>query len=93
MNITKLRCCGSCEWIFKVKHKNYECPKCEFGSYSAHYVYGNLAYHYAKTQKPWYDKKMAEYSYKLHKVIKINSEQIDEERINEEIKELQWQKL
>ena len=49
-----LRCCASCEWIF-VNHT--DCPKCGFGSYTAHYVYGKLAYKYAKTQEPYLEKR------------------------------------
>lgn len=58
----KLRVCASCEWIFT---RGTGCPKCQFGSYGAHYVYGNKAYNYAKSQKPWFDRKMADYSVKL----------------------------
>ena len=67
----KLRTCASCEWIFKLDDpmKSQMCPKCGFGHYSARYVYGNKAYRYAKTQQPWYDKKMADYSYKLRQEI------------------------
>ena len=63
----KLRVCASCEWIFNTR---VECPKCQFGSYGAHYVYGNNAYRYAKTQKPWFDRKMADYAFKLIQEIK-----------------------
>lgn len=35
--IAKLRVCASCEWIF---NNGVGCPKCQFGSYGAHYVYG-----------------------------------------------------
>lgn len=63
----KLRVCASCEWIFNT---GVGCPKCQFGSYGAHYVYGNNAYRYAKTQKPWFDRKMADYSFKLIQEIK-----------------------
>lgn len=60
--VAKLRVCASCEWIFNT---GVECPKCQFGSYGAHCVYGNNAYRYAKTQKPWYERKMGDYSIKL----------------------------
>lgn len=63
----KLRVCASCEWIFNT---GVGCPKCQFGSYGAHSVYGNNAYRYAKTQKPWFDRKMADYAFKLIQEIK-----------------------
>lgn len=65
-----LRTCASCEWVFKAKNGNPTCPKCQFGSYGARYVYGDKAYIYAKTQKPWKDKKMFEYEMKLNQEIK-----------------------
>lgn len=55
-----LRCCASCEWIFKLTGTEM-CPKCGFAHYGAHYVYGSKCYSYAKTQKPWIDKKMTAY--------------------------------
>ena len=64
---TKLRCCASCEWIYKGFDK--ECPKCAFVSYSAHYVYGGKAYRYAITQEPWMTRKMANYRHQLMKEI------------------------
>ena len=67
----KLRVCASCEWIFNT---GMECPKCQFGSYGAHSVYGNNAYRYAKTQKPWFNRKMADYAFKL--IQEIKNEQI-----------------
>lgn len=63
----ELRVCASCEWIFK---GGVECPQCQFGSYGAYNVYGRNAYRYAVSQKPWYDRKMASYSFKLLKSIK-----------------------
>ncbi|EDK7779783.1 hypothetical protein CKS97_19955 [Salmonella enterica subsp. enterica serovar Java] len=65
--IAKLRVCASCEWIF---NNGVGCPKCQFGSYGAHSVYGKKAYHYAKTQKPWFDRKIGDYSFKLLQEIK-----------------------
>lgn len=68
----KLFVCASCEWIFKQPNKSedsFGCPKCSFGYYSAHYVYGNKAYRYAKTQEPWLRKKMANYETELQKEI------------------------
>jgi hypothetical protein len=63
----RLFCCMHCEWIYKGDPG--ECPKCGWPSYSAHYVYGERAYRYAKTQKPWKDKKMASYEFQLNKII------------------------
>ncbi|WP_338561809.1 hypothetical protein VRC60_05860 [Erwinia sp. E_sp_B04_7] len=62
----KLRVCASCEWIFS---GGVGCPKCQFGSYGARYVYGNKAYRYAISQKPWLEKKMSDYAFKLHQEI------------------------
>jgi hypothetical protein len=59
----QLRVCASCEWIYK--GTPCECPKCGFASYGAHWVYGDKAYQYAKTQKPWMDIKMFRYRTKL----------------------------
>lgn len=71
----KLRVCASCEWIFKVDGPDYQgCPKCHFAHYSARYVYGNAAYRYAKTQKPWYDKKMSALSIELFLEIRASQE-------------------
>lgn len=60
-----LRTCASCEWIFKMVDGDPTCPKCKFGSYGARYVYDSKAYTYARTQKPWKDKKMFSYERKL----------------------------
>jgi hypothetical protein len=57
-----LRCCASCEWIYE---GNVDCPKCGFGSYSAHYVYGKKAYKFKVTQEPWLEKKVEAYRSKL----------------------------
>lgn len=68
----KLRVCASCEWIFNKDDEHPEhggCPKCCFGHYGARYVYGNKAYRYAKTQQPWFDKKMAGYAAQLNQQI------------------------
>ena len=71
----QLRVCASCEWIFKQVSRaagvygktqsGYGCPKCQFTSYGARYVYGNKAYRYAETQEPWMDRKLATYTGKL----------------------------
>ena len=58
--VAELRVCASCEWIYK--GKDCACPKCGFGSYGARYVYGDICYTWQHTQKPWYDKKMANFS-------------------------------
>ena len=63
-----LRVCASCEWIFKSKDPT--CPKCQFGSYGARFVYGNKAYQYAITQKFWKEKKLFKYDMQLEKIIK-----------------------
>jgi hypothetical protein len=67
--LANLRVCASCEWIFKLPAPD-GCPKCQFGHYGARYVYGNKAYRYAVTQKPWYEKKMANLSISLQIEIK-----------------------
>jgi hypothetical protein len=71
----KLRVCASCEWIFKNSNDTEkDCPKCGFGHYGARFVYGVNAYLYAKTQKPWFDKKMTDYSIKLRQEIDESKE-------------------
>lgn len=69
MHFITLRTCASCEWIFKAKDNNPECPKCGFGSYRARFVYGNKAYRYARTQEPWKKRKLYEYEEQLNKEI------------------------
>ena len=64
---SKLRVCASCEWIF---NEYSACPKCGFAYLSAHYTYGKKCYTYAKTQKPWKDKKMHYYEEALNTQIK-----------------------
>ena len=68
-----LRVCMSCEWIYLQSKIGEHCPKCTWPSYGARFVYGNDVYKYAKTQKPWFDKKMAEYACKLYNEIKENN--------------------
>ena len=68
--VARLRVCASCEWVFAVKPTEDDpegvgCPKCQFGSYGAHYVYGRAAYRLAKTQKRWVDKKLDAYASQL----------------------------
>ena len=55
----KLFTCARCEWLFKTPYNG--CPKYHSGYYSAHYVYGNKAYTYYKTQEPWKTKLLAYY--------------------------------
>jgi len=62
-----LRVCMSCEWIYKGATKG--CPKCGLPSYGARFVYGDKAYKYKKKQKPWFDKKMADYGSMLYEEI------------------------
>lgn len=62
MSKANLRCCASCEWIYKGQ---IDCPKCGFGSYSAYYVYGKKCYKYAETQEPWLEQKVTAYEMKL----------------------------
>jgi len=64
-----LRVCASCEWVFAAgedaddedmeEGAKVGCPKCQFGSYSAHSVYGARCYRYAITQAPWVQRKLA----------------------------------
>lgn len=61
----KLRVCASCEWIYEKSDSAGTCPKCEFVSYGARFVYGDAAYRHKFTQKPWLDRKMSEYERKL----------------------------
>ena len=65
----KLRVCASCEWIFVRIREDEGCPKCGFAHYGARFVYGNRAYRYLRTQKPWFTRKMNEYACELHKEI------------------------
>lgn len=69
-----LRCCASCMWIFTWAPGTPcpECPQCQFGHYGARRVFGNNAYRYAKTQKPWYDRQMQHHSDKLRQQITSN---------------------
>lgn len=72
--IPELRTCASCEWVFKAKDNDPTCPMCGFGSYGARYVYGNKAYRYSKTQKPWKDKKMQKYEWELNSLIRVKQQ-------------------
>ena len=74
---SKLFVCASCEWIFKKVDPEYNgCPKCNFAYYGAHFVYGNKAYRYFATQKPWKDRKIADYAYELEKEVKSSTDYV-----------------
>jgi rubredoxin len=71
----KLRVCASCEWVFDHDpdgglHGDGGCPKCGFAHYGARWVYGDRAYQYKKTQKPWKEKKLAGYEAELDAEVK-----------------------
>ena len=70
MKTAKLRVCASCEWVFKLIENDHGCPKCEFASYGARWVYGNKAYQYEKTQERWLEMKMFAYKSSLLREIK-----------------------
>lgn len=65
-NRARLRCCASCQWIYKGEP---DCPKCGFASYSAKYVFGNSCYRFSITQQPWHEQKMSSYSCQLFEEI------------------------
>ncbi len=67
----ELRVCASCEWIFRYKDHGYECPKCQFASYSAYSVYQRNAYRYETSQAPWKKKRLDAYSAELDSEIKL----------------------
>mgnify|MGYP006935327170 CR=1 FL=1 len=71
----KLRVCASCEWIFM--DNGGMCPKCNFVSYGAHYVYGNSCYRYKKTQKYWLERKLFKYETELMKEVDENNKQME----------------
>jgi hypothetical protein len=60
----KLRVCARCEWIYKTTTIS-ECAACGFASYGARWVFGDKAYRYAKTQKPWKDVKRRLFEFEL----------------------------
>ena len=66
-----LRCCASCEWIFKRSEEGgVGCPQCQFGSYGARWVHGNKAYRYYHTQERWHTRKMDTESWRLAQIIR-----------------------
>jgi hypothetical protein len=73
IRFVKLRVCASCEWIFNAVNNDPTCPKCEFGSYSAKYVYGKRAYQYKITQLPYVNKKLEGFRYNLMKEVEENN--------------------
>jgi hypothetical protein len=78
-----LRCCCHCQWIYKGLDTG--CPKCDWPSYSARYVFGNKAYKFAVTQEPWLEQKMGDYKTKLLKEIPvpIKVKKLDLKNIND----------
>jgi hypothetical protein len=63
-----LRVCASCEWIYE-GHR--DCPKCQFVSYGARFVYGSKAYRFKVTQEPWMDRKMTRYQRQLSEEVDV----------------------
>lgn len=58
----EVRVCACCEWIFRGPGN---CPKCDFASYGARWVYGPVCYDYEKSQTPWKRRKMETYERRL----------------------------
>jgi hypothetical protein len=57
--LANLRVCASCEFIFRREDTDDDsCPECQFGHYGARRVYGDKAYGYERTQKPYLDKQL-----------------------------------
>jgi hypothetical protein len=77
-----LRCCASCQWIFKFNEKTKEngCPKCGFGHYGARFALGDNVYRWHKTQKPWLDQKMDNYAGKLYSEINKTNDYIEKDK-------------
>lgn len=76
----KLRVCASCEWLFTDERPRESggCPKCGWAHYGARFVYGDKAYRYHETQKPWFDRKMFDYADKLRKEISGSNAKLTE---------------
>lgn len=68
----KLKCCASCEWIYK---ESGDCPKCGYCSYGARYVHGDKAYKYNITQTPWINRKMSRYYGQLLDEVRSNNKE------------------
>lgn len=64
----KLRICMSCEWVYRGDPS--QCPLCGWPSYGARWVYGNKAYDYEMSQKPWKEKKLFKYEEELNRIIR-----------------------
>lgn len=67
-----VRVCASCSWLFRrteADESTCGCPKCGFAHYGARYVFGPKCYRYEVTQEPWMEKKLADYTMKLHQEI------------------------
>lgn len=68
-NMPSLWTCGKCRWV----SKQFLCPKCQAPpSRSARDAYGDSAYRYAKTQRPWFDHAMAELATRLKREIELS---------------------
>jgi len=63
----KVRCCMSCEWIYKGPG---ECPKCGWASYGGRFIFGNKVYRHLKTQEPWCNRKLSDYASQLEREIR-----------------------
>lgn len=79
MKLGQLCCCGSCQWIFKFTRPDNGCPKCKFAYYSAHAVFGNRTYRYAKTQEPWKNQKLVEFMVLLDKELEAEKKRLQKE--------------
>ena len=65
----KLRCCASCEWIYRATEQKSDCPRCGFASYGARWVHGPRCYRFERTQEPWSDRQLAKRSTELYNEI------------------------
>lgn len=75
MKSANLRVCMHCEWVFrKDLTGSPSCPKCEWPSYGARCVYGDRAYVYEKTQKPWKKRKISALSAELDRIIRSSNQ-------------------
>lgn len=62
-----VRCCASCEWIYRAPAvgTRTDCPKCGFASYGARFVHGPKCYAFEQTQQPWIERKVAAFRSEL----------------------------
>lgn len=89
-----LRICASCEWIFRTTDHEYTCPKCEWVSYGARFMYGEKCYKYEITQEPWMRKKIKKYEMELLKIIsEYNKEHNKEGNIRKLISKIRFNKI